>query len=303
MNILELVGDLSQREFLAEARARLFEARERRVHPGRDHKVIASWNGLMLAAFAEAARALGRQDYREVAERNADFLLRDLMPEGGRLLRTWTAGEAKLNGYLEDYAYLVEGLLELYQTTFDARWHDAAQALVETMMARFRSPKGGFFDTSDDHEALITRPRDLQDNATPSGNAMAATVLLKLASLTHAEGYADWASQTLAQVETMMEQLPLGFGQWLQAWLYASSQPREIAIVGDPSAADTAALLDVVRRGFKPFQVVAVGETPDVPLLRDRTQTDGRATAYVCVDFTCRRPVVHPADLARVLAE
>ncbi len=174
-NILEFVGDLDLRPALADARLKLYDAREERVHPGRDEKVLTAWNGLMLAAFAEAARALDRDDYLEVAERNAGFLLRELRQENGRLVRTWKArpeqvegaGEAKLNGYLEDYAYLIEGLLELYQTTFDPRWFVAAQELAETMIAHYQSPDGGFFDTSDDHEALITRPRDLQDNATP----------------------------------------------------------------------------------------------------------------------------------------
>jgi hypothetical protein len=146
---------MDQRPALSEARRRLFESREQRVHPGRDEKVLTSWNGLMLAAFAEAARTLNRLDYREVAERNAEFLLRELRQENGRLVRTWKAGEAKLNGYLEDYAYLIEGLLELYQTTFDPRWFSAAQELAETMIAHFQAPDGGFFDTSDDHESLI----------------------------------------------------------------------------------------------------------------------------------------------------
>jgi uncharacterized protein YyaL (SSP411 family) len=221
-NILEFVGDLDRRPALAEARRALFDAREERAHPGRDEKVLTSWNGLMLAAFAEAARALNRNDYRGVAERNAEFLLRELRLKNGRLLRTWKTGEAKLNGYLEDYAYLIEGLLELDQTTFEPRWFVAAQELAETMLAHFQAPQGGFFDTSDDHETLVTRPRDLQDNATPSGNAMATTVLLKLAGLTNEVRNVDIAHEALAQMESMMAQYPLGFGQWLQALSYAS---------------------------------------------------------------------------------
>jgi uncharacterized protein YyaL (SSP411 family) len=313
-NILELTGSLEQRSDLAQARRKLLEARETRVHPGRDEKVLTSWNGLMLAAFAEAARAFGRQDYREVAERNADFLLHELRQENGRLLRTWRscperalegpcagAGEAKLNGYLEDYVYLIEGLLGLYQTTFEPRWYLAAQELAETMIAHFCAPEGGFYDTSDDHEALITRPRDLQDNATPSGNAMAATALLKLAGLTSGVRYADLARQSLAQMQSLMAQHPLGFAQWLQALSYALSQPREIAIVGDPEAADTKALLSVVRNGYQPFQVVAMGapskKPPAVPLLRNRGLLGGRPAAYVCRDFTCQAPVVEPQAL------
>jgi uncharacterized protein YyaL (SSP411 family) len=213
-NILEIVGDMDQRTALAESRRKLFEARENRSHPGRDEKVLTSWNGLMLAAFAEAARVLDRDDYRTIAERNADFLLRELRHGNSRLLRTWKrrpehaegAGEAKLNGYLEDYSYLIEGLLELYQTTFDPRWFLAAQELAETVIAHFQAPEGGFFDTSDDHESLITRPRDLQDNATPSGSAMAVTTLLKLAGFTNDLRYVDIAQQALAQMQPMMSQ-------------------------------------------------------------------------------------------------
>jgi uncharacterized protein YyaL (SSP411 family) len=160
-NILEFMGDMEQRPALAEARQRLFDVREERIHSGRDEKVLTSWNGLMLAAFAEAARALDRDDYRQVAQRNAEFLLGKLRQENGRLLRTWKAGDASLNGYLEDYAYLIEGLLELCQTTFDPRWFVAAQELADTTIAHFQAPNGGFYDTSDDHETLITRPRDL----------------------------------------------------------------------------------------------------------------------------------------------
>jgi hypothetical protein len=278
-NILEFVGDLDQRPALADARRKLFEARERRVHPGRDDKVITAWNGLMLAAFAEAARSLDRDDYREIAQRNADFLLRELRGEDGRLLRTWKDGEAKLNGYLEDYAYLIEGLLELYQTTFEPRWFVAARELAEMMIDHFSASDGaqlartrqlpsdsaakaggiaGFYDTSDDHETLITRPRDLQDNATPSGNAMAATVLLKLAGLANELRYVDIAHEALAQMESMMAQHPLGFGQWLQALADSLSKPREISLVGDLEASDTQALLNVVRDGYWPFHILTL---------------------------------------------
>jgi uncharacterized protein YyaL (SSP411 family) len=326
-NILEFVGDMDQRPVLAKARRKLFEAREKRAHPDRDEKVLTSWNGLMLAAFAEAARALDRGDgsralaasYREVAERNAEFLLRELRQGNGRLLRTWKAcpedtegtGEAKLNGYLEDYSYLIEGLLELYQTTFDAQWFVAAQELAETMLEHFADSYGMLYDTSDDHEALITHPRDLQDNATPSGNAMAVTALLKLAGFTNDLRYVDVAHRALAQMQTptggcMMSQYPLGFGQWLQALSFALSRPREIAIVGDPDSADTQALLRVVRDGYRPFQVVALGsprtEPRAVPLLQDRGLVAGQPAAYVCRNFVCQAPVTEAEGL-RTLVE
>jgi uncharacterized protein YyaL (SSP411 family) len=311
-NILEFVGDLDQRPALAEARRALFEAREQRVRPARDEKVLTSWNGLMLAAFAEAARTLSRLDYQEVAERNAEFLLRELRQENGRLLRTWKshpelvegAGEAKLNGFLEDYSYLIEGLLELYQTTFEPRWFVAAQELAETMLDHFADSEGMLYDTSDDHEELITRPRDLQDNATPSGNAMAVTTLLKLAGFTNEIRYVEFAHQALAQMQPMMSQYPLGFGQWLAALSYALSRPREIVIIGKPEAPDTAALLGIAQNGYQPYQIVAVG-APDsetiLPAFQDRAQIGDRATAYVCANFACQAPVADPDGLRALL--
>jgi uncharacterized protein YyaL (SSP411 family) len=303
-NILEFVGDMEQRPTLAEARRKLFEAREQRVHPGRDDKVLTSWNGLMLASFAEAARALDRDDYRQVAESNAEFLLGELRQENGRLLRTWKAGEAKLNGYLEDYSYLIEGLLELYQTTFEARWFVAARELAETMLTHFGDSETTLYDTSDDHETLITRPRDLQDNATPSGNAMAVTALLKLAGFTNEMRYVDIAHQALEQMQGMIAQYPLGFGQWLQALSYTLAKPKEIAIVGDPDSADTQALLTVVRDGYRPFQVIALGSPQGqrpgwnaVPLLQDRGLVEGQAAAYVCRDFACGAPITESEAL------
>jgi uncharacterized protein len=338
-NILELGGSLEDRELLASARLKLRLVRARRVAPARDDKVLASWNGLMLAAFAEAAQALGRDDYHHVAERNAAFLLQHLMTDEGRMLHTWKAredalapaltqgervgkdgiarweeeggpppeavpvrrAEARINGFLEDYSYVVEGLLALYQVEFDPRWYQAAHELAETMIAHFRAPGGGFYDTSDDHEGLIVRPRDIQDNATPSGNAMAATALLRLAGLAVDPRYVELAEESLRAVQSFLGQYPLGFGQWLQALTYTLARPKEIAIVGDPDFADTQGLLEVVRGGCKPFQVVAMG-SPDaqpaaIPLLQDRSLVDGRSAAYVCRDFTCQAPVTTPEAL------
>jgi uncharacterized protein len=229
-----------------------------------------------------------------------------LRQDNSRLLRAWKAGKVKLNDYLEDNTYLIEGLLELYQTTFEPQWFVAARQLAETVIEHFQAPHGGFFDTSDDHETLITRPRGLQDNATPSGNAMAVTALLKLAGFTDDLRYVDIAHQALAQMQPKMSQYPLGFGQWLQALAYAVWQPREIAIVGDPEAADTQALLNIVRTGYRPFQVVALGspnaQPPVVPLLQDRDLVDGRATAYVCRAFACQAPVTEQKALLAQLA-
>ena len=290
---------------LEEAKRKLFEAREQRVKPGRDEKVLTAWNGLMLAAFAEAARAMKRDDYRNIAIRSAEFVLREMRTPEGRLLRTWKGGSgAKLNGYLEDYTHLAEGLLELYQTTFDARWFVAARELADATMAHFAAPDGVFYDTSDDHEALVVRPRDLQDNAMPSGNALAATVLLKLGAYTGEARYTETAERMLAGLHAALQQYPTAFGQWLVAYEFAAGSPKEIAVVGDPESADTQAMLDVIFDGFRPHQVVALkrpGEESPIPLLDYREQIDGKATVSVCQHFACMMPVTEPEALKEQL--
>jgi hypothetical protein len=305
-NILELVGSLEERQALAGARLKLFELREGRVHPGRDDKVLTSWNGLVLAAFAEAARALDRDEYQKVAERNAEFLLGNLRTPDGRLVHTWKAGVAKVNGYLEDYTHLIERLLELYQATFDPRWYEAAHELAETMIEHFRAPEG-FYDTSDDHETLVVRPRELQDNAVPSGNAMAALVLQCLAGLAVEPRYLELARVGLGPMQDMLARYPLGFAQSLIALDYVLAHPREVAIVGDREAADTRALLGVCATGYRPHQIVALGEPGvepvTVPVLEGRGPIDGRAAAYVCVDFVCQRPVTEPEALRARLGQ
>ncbi len=304
-------GEIAAR--LAVARRNLLAERAKRVKPARDEKVLTAWNGLMLAAFAEAAQVFQRDDYREIAERNAEFLLREMRAPGEsveRVLRAWKNGVAKLNGYLEDYANLAEGLLTLYETTFDARWFIAARELADTMLARFADPRGGFFDTRDDHEQLITRPKDLQDNATPSGNAMAVTVLLKLAAFTGDARYTDAADSTLRALQPALGQHPAAFAQWLCALDFALGAPKEIAIVDDASAGsgqvsgDARKLLDVVFAEYRPHQVVAcagAGDAARIPLLEGRPRVNGRATAYVCRNFTCQLPVNDAAALQEQL--
>jgi uncharacterized protein YyaL (SSP411 family) len=287
-------------------RRTLFELRARRVPPGLDDKILAGWNGLMLAAFAEAATVLGRDDYRETARRNADFLLGALRSAEGRMFRSYRHGETKLNGYLEDYTHVAEGLLALYEATFEARYFTAARELMETAIAHFADPVGGFFDTSDDHEQLVLRPKDTQDNATPSGNALAATVLFKLGALMGERRYTEAAERALATVAPMLARYPTGFGQWLIATTFMLGQPKEVALVGDPAQTDMRALLAVVFDDFRPFKVVALkrnGETAPIPLLEGREQRDGQATAFVCVNFACMLPVTEAEELRKQLVE
>jgi uncharacterized protein YyaL (SSP411 family) len=300
------------RAAIEQGRERLLRAREERVKPGRDEKVLAGWNGLALAAFAEAAQVLGREDYRRVAERNAEFVLSELRRDG-RLLRSWRAtssgetGQARLNAYLEDYAFCADGLLALYQATFDLRWFREARALADVMLAHFADSKAGFFDTSDDHEPLFVRPKALQDNAIPSGNAMAADVLLRLAAYTGADAYRRPAEEILAAMSPTLRQYPGGFGHWLSALAFCLAPPHEIALVGNPASADMRALLDVVFGRYRPYQVVALAVPGDqaaadtIPLLADRELREGRASAYVCQRFVCLVPTTDPALLAQQL--
>ncbi len=293
-------------EALDRARPILFAAREERVHPGRDEKILTAWNGLMIRAFAEAAVALDREDYRATAARAADFVLRELRRDG-RLLRTYKDGRARLNGYLEDYAFLADGLLALYEATFDPRWLEEAQGLAETMIARFWDEEGGgFFDTSDDHEALIARPKSVFDNAIPSGNSVAVEVLQRLAVIYDNRDYAARAEQVLRGLREPMTRYPTAFGRLLAALDFALATPREVAIVGRPTAPDTAALLAVLRRRYRPHTVVALREPgaredQQPALLRGRNLLDGQATAYVCERYACRQPVTTPDALAAQL--
>ena len=287
-------------ERLAVSKKALFERRARRIKPGLDDKVLTSWNGLMLAAFAEAARAFDNPDYLTAARRNARFVLSELRTPEGRLLRTWKDGRASLNGYLEDYSYLLEGLLALYQATFESEWFAAAREIADVMIERFADPQGGFFDTSDDHERLITRPKNVQDNATPSGSAMAATALFRLSGLTGDGRYAEAAESGMNLISGFADKHPTAFGQWLNAMDYCLGDPLEVAIVGDPASRDSRELLDVVFEGFRPGVVVAAGEEADispVPLLSRRPRIDRRATAYVCRNFACNLPVTRADDL------
>jgi hypothetical protein len=286
---------------------RLYAVRTSRVHPGLDDKILLSWNGMMLASLAEAGRVLERDDYTAAAERAGNFLLENMLTDEGRLLHTYKDGTAKINGYLEDYANLIDALLELYQTTFIERYFDEARRLTETTLAHFRAEEGGFFDTSDDHEQLITRPRQLQDNAVPSGNGMMAKQLLRLAAYTGNDDYDRAARRTLRLVQAAIQQYPQAFGEFANAADMAVSGMAEVAIVGNPTDPQTQALLDVVRRGYRPNTVTALARTPpgdeaSIPLLSYRTLRNDRPTAYVCRNFACQMPVNEPDAMLAQLA-
>ncbi len=290
------------------ARERLYRVRTARVWPGRDDKVITAWNGLMLRTMADAARMLGRDDYRQAAERDAAFLL-DALVSDGRLLRAWRGGQARAAAYLEDYAALVGALLSLYEATGHVRWFVEARRLADAMLDRFWDEElEGFFDTARDHETLIGRPRELTDGATPSGTSLAAEALLRLAAFTGEDRYRERAARVLLALARAAVEQPSGFGHLLSALDDLIGPFREIAVIGPPEEADTRALLDVVNRRYLPRSVLASAAPTDdealrtVPLLTDRLLIDKLPTAYVCEHFTCRLPVADPAGLAAQLA-
>jgi uncharacterized protein len=292
------------RETLVQARVNLLRARDARPQPARDDKVLTSWNGLLIGALAEAGTSLHEMALVEIATEAADFVLDYLRTDDGRLLRSWKDGRARHSGTLEDHAHLADGLLALYEATFEERYFVAARELADLILERFSADEGGFHDTADDAEALFARPRSLQDNAIPSGGAMATTVLLRLAAFTGEGRYRSAAERALAPVLDIAGRHPTGFAQWLLAYGLASNPIDEIAIIGQPDAADTQALLAAARSRYRPGQVIAVSADPAstaVPLLRDRSMVEGAATAYVCRGFACRQPTTDPDALARQL--
>ena len=313
---------------LERARAALFDHREKRVRPALDDKVLTGWNGMFLQALAEAAAALGRADWMEAARANARFLVAELRREDGRLLRSWQgshltddrpasaespsgpasvrrSGRARHLGYAEDYAALLGALVTLAEVD-DVAWLTPAGEIAAGLCDLF-ADAGGFYTTGVDAEALITRPRDLFDNATPSANSLAANGLLRLAALTGERRWQEAGESAVGAVGPAMGEHPTAFAELLGGLERLVAPPVEIAVVGDPADPGTAALVAEVRRRFLP-RAVAVAAAPGTgadltPLLADRPLVDGRPTAYVCEHFACRQPVTDAEGLAAQLDE
>jgi uncharacterized protein YyaL (SSP411 family) len=292
---------------LPEIRCKLFGARAERVRPGLDDKRLTSWNALMISALAEAGAVLEQPRYLEAAVSCATFLVEQLRDDQGRLLRTWKDGRARLLGYLEDHAFLLQALITLYETTFDPRWYAEAVQIADAIIERFSDPeRGGFFMTADDHEQLPARRKDLEDSPIPSGSSAAAYGLLRLALLSGEGRYERHALGVLRLMFPMAVRHPQAFGHLLQAADFYLARVREVAIVGP--AEEAHALVRVVRGQFRPHVVLAGGDvasaTSDgigVPLLEGRVPVDGHAAAYVCEHFACQAPVTTPEALAAAL--
>ena len=292
-------------EVLERARVKLLEAREERVHPARDDKILTGWNGLMLQAFAEAAAVLDHEDYRRIAIDNATFLLGKMRPEG-RLLRSYKDGEARVLGYLEDYAFVADGLLYVYELTFDQRWMDEARVLADQMIELFWDEDLGFFyETGEDAEQLVVRPRELFDNAIPCGGSMAAHLLQRLSIFTGESSYGQKAAITLRGIQNIVAEHPMGMGNWLSALDFYVSPVKEVVVIGPQADPATRLLIETVHADYRPNKVLAGSEGPytgpDIPLLEGRGLIDARPTAYVCQNYACQLPVTAPADLLEQL--
>jgi uncharacterized protein YyaL (SSP411 family) len=318
-NILHVTGSVDQiarergisserlQEVIQRGRQKLFAARQRRIRPGRDEKVLTSWNGLMLAAFAEAAAVLDRPDYLETARANAQFLLGNLRRDRA-LLHSYKDGVAKLNGYLDDYSFVAAGLVTLYEASGEILWLAEARAIVEWMIEEFWDDEdGGFFYTGRSHEELIVRAKDFYDSATPSGNSVAADVLLRLAVLLDNADYRRRATSIFRLLRDSIARYPAAFGRALCALDFHLSTPKEIAII---RAGDRAPeLAREIWTRYLPNKIVAPADQSDaeaaqlVPLLRGREAIGGRTTVYVCENYVCRQPVTSVAELAAQLDE
>ena len=309
------IGEDDLADLIGRCRPKLLEHRETRVHPFRDDKVIASWNGLMLKAFAEAGVVLKRPDYLAAAVANGTFI-NEQMTASGRLLRTYRDGQAKVQGYLEDYSCVADGYLALYEVTFRREWLDRAIELADTMIHLFWDEGvGGFYDTGTEHEALVTRPRDVFDNAQPCGGSVASEVLLRLGIITGNEEYNLKGAQPLRTLSRLMSQAPGGAAYWLGVLDFYVSIPKEIAIIGPRDGADTVELVDAVFGRYLPNKVVvgldASGDgdgggtytdANGIPLLEARQKLNNRATAFVCENYACQLPVNDAESLAAQLA-
>ncbi|MQF64949.1 thioredoxin domain-containing protein [SAR202 cluster bacterium AC-409-J13_OGT_754m] len=275
----------------------LLHFRNSRVAPQRDDKILTAWNGLTLRAIAQASSVFEREDYLEAAINNAHFIINNLLVND-RLCRTYKDGKAKLNGYLEDYSFLADGLLALYEATFDPIWFTQSKKLVDIMIDLFWDPETGlFYDTSKDHEALIIRPREFFDNATPSGSSIAVEVLVKLSRLTSQKRYLSIAETALSSMHQIMARYPNGMGRWLSSLDLYQNPSKDIVVIGQPTDPATKALLKVIHNSYIPNKILAgfndaiQDSIDDIPLLNYRTKLRGKPTAYVCENNVCKLPV------------
>jgi uncharacterized protein YyaL (SSP411 family) len=304
-SILTITGDPEAfTDDLERIRKQLYDARSRRIWPGRDEKFITSWNGMMIRALAEGGLVLNRPEFIDAARACASFLRRDVDVDGV-LHRSFGGGSARIPAFLEDYAQLADGLMALYEATLDLAWLTWARDLVGRMVMLFADDdESGFYDTSAQHDRLAIRPRELQDGATPSGSSTASDVLIRMGQLTSDEAMIERANAVLRSMRDFMEDQPLGFGRYLSAACRMLGTLREIAIAAPDGATGVVDFQESVYHRFEPNAVIGLvsDEAQEMmPWLADRPVRNSQATAYLCEQFVCLPPVTVPADLSMQL--
>ncbi len=290
---------------LLSAHQKLFEARSSRVRPATDDKVLTAWNAWMNLAYSEVARYLNRPDYLEAARKNLQFLLNN-MYQDSHLLRSWREGKALHQAYLEDYASLALACFSLYQSDPNPDWYQTAAELSSQTLERFYDQEAGFYDTASDHQELILRPQESQDNATPSGSSLAVQALLQLAAYTGNGNHYDLAASILGPLEQVFATYPTAFGNWLCALDFAHAEIKEVAILGTADDPAARRLIEMVWSSFRPDCILAASPVPvpehAPPLLENRVLIEGRPTAYVCQHFSCQQPTTDAEELAQQLS-
>ncbi len=291
-------------------RQKLFEVREKRIHPYKDDKILTSWNGLMTASLAFGSRVLGIQEYSEAAENAVSFILNNLRSKNGRLLARYRDGESAFPAFIDDYSFLVWGLIELYETTYQPEYLKHALELNQEMIEHFWDKKeGGLFLYGHDSEQLISRPKEIYDGASPSGNSVSTLNFLRLARLTGQNELENLADKQFSHFAATVKEYPAGFSHFLMALLFSHSKTNEIVIAGDPSMVETREMLQTINDSFLPYTVFHVN-TPDntgnklrdlVPFLDEQKGSDNTATAYICENYSCLEPITNVSKFADIL--
>jgi uncharacterized protein YyaL (SSP411 family) len=300
------IGEDELRARLEQVRARLFEDRTGRVRPGLDDKVLTDWNGLMAAALARGAVLLGDEQYLVAASGALEFILSEMTGKDGRLLHRWAAGKAGIPATLDDYAFVVWALLELYEADFDPKHLERALELNRQMIEHFSADNGAFYFTADDAEELLARQIELYDGATPSGNSVAALNLLRLARITGDESLAERAEKIGRAFSANIRNAPSAFTQFLCALDYAAGPGREVVVVSGVDRQEALSMARLLQRPFVPNKIVLLkdgGALEEISAFTGPlTAQDGRATAYICVDYACELPVTSPEQALELLA-
>jgi len=298
------------KESVEAARQKLFAVRNKRVHPHKDDKILTDWNGLMIAALAKGAQAFDEPKYAEAAKRAADFILTGMRREDGRILHRYRDGHTAILANVDDYAFLIWGLLELYETVFDVDYLQTALDLNSEMIKYFWDEKdGGFYFTAEDAEELIVRQKEIYDGAIPSGNSVAVSNLFRLSRITANTDFEDKANKIMLAFSKDVESAPSGYTQMMVALGFGIGPSYEIVIVGNPEADDTKEMLSSLGKHFIPYKVILLKhddqETADITKIAEYTEYhssfDGKATAYVCLDFACKMPVTNTEEMLKLL--